>query len=94
MKLEVGYRLWETLFAPVNQDLVGVAHIWLQVPGVLEQIPFEALVTEPPAEPIWRQGIHTTPPAWLIRSYSIALLPSLGSFTRLSAMPPGAPSSR
>lgn len=86
VSLDAAWSLWQTLFEPIETELVGVSHIWIQAPPVLQQVPFEALVTRPPEKGEWQAGDPA--PGWLIERFSISIVPSITGLEALRYTPP------
>jgi CHAT domain-containing protein len=86
VRLDLGHVIWESVIGPYTEALDGIDHIWLDLPGLLDQVPFEALVTEPPDTATWMPDSPEAP-AWALRRFSFAYIPSLTSFQVLATLP-------
>ncbi len=76
------YALYQNIFAPATESLQGVHHVMIVPDGALESLPFEVLVTKPPAHdpesPADERAI-----AWLARQYATTVLPGVSSLKAL-----------
>ncbi|MFZ4807058.1 MAG: tetratricopeptide repeat protein [Hyphomicrobiaceae bacterium] len=70
------HKLYEALFGGV-QDLVKGKHLLVVPSGPLSQLPFQVLVTKPPA------GNDHRAAAWLARDHAITVLPAVSSLKAL-----------
>ena len=70
------YRLYKALFGEV-EDLIKGKHLLIVPSGALTQLPFQVLVTQPPA------NSDDTSPAWLVRDYVTSILPAVSSLKAL-----------
>ena len=71
------HELYKALFGEV-EDLIKGKHLLLVPSGPLTQLPFQVLVTEPPAA----NGDHRSA-AWLVREHAITVLPAVSSLKAL-----------
>jgi CHAT domain-containing protein/tetratricopeptide (TPR) repeat protein len=72
------HRLYKRLFGAVEEMIKG-KHLLLVPSGPLTQLPFQALVTAPPAS-----GDHRSA-AWLARGHAVTVLPAVSSLKALRA---------
>ena len=76
------YALYQNIFAPATELIQGVHHVLIVPDEALESLPFEVLVTKPPAH-------HPESPAddrtiaWLARDYATTVLPGVSSLRAL-----------
>jgi CHAT domain-containing protein/tetratricopeptide (TPR) repeat protein len=70
------HRLYQALFGEV-EDLIKGKHLLLVPSGALTQLPFQVLVTVPPAG-----GDHRSA-AWLARGHALSVLPAVSSLRSL-----------
>ena len=70
------HRLYQALFSQV-EDLIKGKHLLIVPSGPLTQLPFQVLVTAPPAKG------DDKPPAWLIRDHAVTVLPAASSLKAL-----------
>ena len=70
------HRLYQSLFGQV-EDLIKDKQLLIVPSGALTQLPFQVLVTAPPAEGDDRSA------AWLIRNHAITVLPAASSLKAL-----------
>jgi len=70
------HRLYQALFGQV-EDLIKGKHLLIVPSGPLTQLPFQVLVTAPPAVG------DDKPPAWLIRDHAVTVLPAASSLKAL-----------
>ncbi len=73
------YRLYHALFAPVAKLIQGKQ--LLIVPALLQQLPFQVLITAPPAA---MKNYKSA--AWLIRDHALTVLPAASSLKALRGM--------
>jgi hypothetical protein len=80
------HKLYKALFGEV-EDLIKGKHLLIVPSGPLTQLPFQVLVTAPPAN-----GDHKSV-AWLIRDHALTVLPAVSSLKALRqvARPSAAP---
>ncbi len=80
------YKLYQALFGQV-EDLIKGKSLLLVPSGPLTQLPFQVLVTQPPASGDYKSA------AWLIRDHAITVLPAVSSLKALRrvARPSAAP---
>ena len=83
---ESSHRLYQTLLGGIEQCLRDKTHILLATDPDLFSLPWNALLTKgPPGD----QEFRHRDAAWLARSYSLSLLPSVRSLHQLrAALPP------
>ena len=80
------YRLYQALFGPA-EDLIKGKQLLIVPSGALTQLPFQVLVTAPPASGDQRSA------AWLIRDHALTVLPAVSSLKALRRVArPGAAS--
>ena len=94
--LSLAYRLYESLLEPVKVGWQRAESLLVVPHGPLAQLPFTLLPTRPTTfgpEPGAIFANYRVVP-WLIRSHSVAMLPSVGALTTLRALPPGDPKRR
>ena len=70
------YRLYQALFGQV-EDLIKGKQLLIVPSGALTQLPFQVLVTAPPA------GSDNKSAAWLIRDHALTVLPAVSSLKAL-----------
>ena len=70
------YRLYQALFGQV-EDLIKGKQLLIVPSGALTQLPFQVLVTAPPA------GGDQRSAAWLIRDHALTVLPAVSSLKAL-----------
>ena len=70
------YRLYQALFGQV-EDLIKGKHLLIVPSGALTQLPFQVLVTAPPAN-----GDNKSA-AWLVRDHALTVLPAVSSLKAL-----------
>ncbi len=70
------HKLYQALFGQV-EDLIKGQHLLLVPSGPLTQLPFQVLVTAPPA------NSNNKSAAWLIRDHAITVLPAVSSLKAL-----------
>ena len=68
-------KLYQALFGQI-EDLIKGKHLLLVPSGALTQLPFQVLVTTPPAG-------EDAPAAWLIRDHALTVLPAVSSLKAL-----------
>jgi CHAT domain-containing protein/tetratricopeptide (TPR) repeat protein len=83
---ERAHRLYKALFGEA-EDLMRGKHLLLVPSGPLTQLPFQVLVTQPPASDDHRAV------AWLARSHALTVLPAVSSLKalRVTGHPSAAP---
>jgi len=70
------HALYKAIFGKV-EDLIKGKHLLIVPSGALTMLPFQVLVTEPPANDDYRSA------AWLIRDHAITVLPAVSSLKAL-----------
>ena len=80
------YAVFDLLWAPLQRHLQGKTQVWIVPNGPLALVPFPALVTQSPREPVWRSTMASWRPAWLVEQYGTALVRSLRDF-RIDRVP-------
>lgn len=81
--LEKSHALYKDLLGPVA-DVISVKRKLLVVPvGALTSLPFNVLVTDPPAQAIPPVMTGYRDVAWLVKRHAIAILPSVSSLRAL-----------
>jgi CHAT domain-containing protein len=70
------HKLYKDLFGPIS-ELVQDKHLLIVASGSLTQLPFQVLVTAPPA------GKDQRSIAWLARKHALTVLPSVSSLKAL-----------
>jgi CHAT domain-containing protein/tetratricopeptide (TPR) repeat protein len=81
------YKLYLALFGEV-QDVIKGKHLLIVPSGPLTQLPFQVLVTRPPAS-----GDHRAA-AWLAREHAVTVLPAVSSLKALRRVGRPSPASR
>ena len=76
------HRLYQALFGQV-EDLIKGKQLLVVPSGPLTQLPFQVLVTAPPAA-----GSNDKSAAWLVRDHAISVLPSASSLKALRGLAP------
>ncbi|HEY7548689.1 MAG TPA: CHAT domain-containing tetratricopeptide repeat protein [Hyphomicrobiaceae bacterium] len=86
--LGLAHALYEDLLAPVEGIVAGKHNLLIVPSGVLTSVPFNLLVTAPPAAPITElnQIAEYRDASWIIRRHAIAILPSVGSLRALRVL--------
>jgi CHAT domain-containing protein/tetratricopeptide (TPR) repeat protein len=81
--LGVAFKLYSKLFGPIEPLIKDKHDLIVAVAGVLTALPFQALVTEKPAEakPTDYGGYRNA--AWLIRRHAVTVEPSVASLQAL-----------
>ena len=94
--LDGAYALYTTLFGPVADTLKGKKKLILVPTGNLTALPFHLLVTQKPAEKpqALSDAAMYRKAAWLLRSYSISVQPSVSSLRVLRSFARQSTSSR
>lgn len=80
--LAAAYNLYKRLLAPAEGVLQGKRHLFLVPTGPLTSLPFQVLVTAPPATLTSPQETLRQAP-WLIRRHALTVLPSVQSLSAL-----------
>lgn len=75
------YRLYRDLIAPVETSLTGVTRIYAVTDGALDSLPLGVLLTAEPASDTMTDPAQLRDAPWLMRRFTIALLPSISSLT-------------
>jgi CHAT domain-containing protein/Tfp pilus assembly protein PilF len=76
------HRLFNQIFAPIEEVLAGSRHVFVVSGGALQSLPFGVLVTEEPHGEIKAfSGYRQVP--WLAKKYALATLPSVSSLRAL-----------
>jgi CHAT domain-containing protein/tetratricopeptide (TPR) repeat protein len=96
-RLGDAHDLYRDLFGPVEEVTAGKRHLIIAASGALTSLPFQVLVTAPPAvrNPRLDQASAYFDAAWLVRKHAVSVLPAISSLTSLkglAAVPPGAKS--
>jgi CHAT domain-containing protein/tetratricopeptide (TPR) repeat protein len=76
--LERSHALYQALFGQI-EDVIKDKHLLIVPSGPLTQLPFQVLVTEPPASP----RANDRAVAWLARKHAITVLPAVSSLKTL-----------
>jgi CHAT domain-containing protein/uncharacterized tellurite resistance protein B-like protein len=76
------YDLYRALLGPV-EDLIKGRHLLLVPSGPLTSLPFQVLVTAPPASAITSDAGAYGKAAWLIKRHALTVLPSVASLKAL-----------
>lgn len=87
----LSHRLYRRLFKPVEAAWKNAVNLLAVVHGPLGQLPLSVLVTAPPQPPS-DAGLKFSDHkniAWLARTHSVSLLPSVTSLAALRALPKG-----
>jgi CHAT domain-containing protein/Tfp pilus assembly protein PilF len=78
VRLDLAHKLYNKLFAPIEDTIKGVEHIIVAPSGPLQSLPFAVLLTELPDAPIGTyEDLRQAP--WLIRDFAISVLPAVSS---------------
>jgi CHAT domain-containing protein/Tfp pilus assembly protein PilF len=77
------YNLYKALFGQFENVIKYKHHLLIVPSGPLTQLPFQVLVTDPPAVQIPALGIGYRDAAWLIRKHAISILPAFSSLKSL-----------
>jgi CHAT domain-containing protein/tetratricopeptide (TPR) repeat protein len=77
---KAAYRLYETLIAPAKDELAGKRHLLIAPDGILNYLPFEALLTRQ------ARGEESLP--YLLYDFSISYIPSASVLASLSLQRP------
>jgi CHAT domain-containing protein/tetratricopeptide (TPR) repeat protein len=75
------HEVYKTLFGPV-QDMIKDKHLLIVPSGPLTNLPFQVLVTAPPASPNFSVAGYAKA-NWLIKHHAISVLPSVASLKAL-----------
>lgn len=77
--LKSAHDLYAAAVGPVEGTIIAKPHLLIVGAGALTSLPFQVLVTQPPATPIAKapQDYLSTP--WLTLRHSLTVLPSVGS---------------
>ena len=70
--VDVAHRLYEAMIAPGAELLAGKRHLYFDLRGAMTALPPQLLVVSPP-------GGEGTATDWLVRHYSVTVLPSISS---------------
>lgn len=81
MPLAAAHDLYREILPNAEADLDGIRRLLIVPDGPLQSLPFNVLVTAPPAA----DSTYATAP-WLIRKYALTLLPSVSSLRALRAV--------
>lgn len=73
------FHLYQTFFGPIEACLAGKTHLLLAPDADLVALPWNALLSKPPADGPF--NFRKAP--WLARQFAISLLPSVGSLRQL-----------
>lgn len=82
---ERSHALYRQILGPVAAILDGKRHVIVVPTGALTSLPFQVLVTEPPA----RGAVDFRNIAWLIKRHALSVLPSVPSLNALRKLAPG-----
>lgn len=77
------YALYRDLVLPVEGALAGVKRLYVTTPGSLGKLPFELLVTTPPATGDDADPALLAATPWLGERYAITVLPSVSTLRAL-----------
>jgi TPR repeat protein/CHAT domain-containing protein len=77
-----GYELYKALFGQA-EGLIEGKHLLIVPSGPLTQLPFQALVTDPPKTRIPTSSSGYRDVAWLIRKHAVTVLPAVSSLAAL-----------
>lgn len=84
------HELYQSLMAPLMPDLSGVRHVYVVPDTPFSNLPLSLLLTQKSGKgfinPDDVKGFSEAP--WLIRQFSISVLPSVSSLRALGRMPP------
>lgn len=84
--LDMAWRLYGVLFAPVAEFLAGVNHLIVVPDGPLTELPFSVLVTRAlPSARLPLDRFRDLP--WLIRDHALSYLPAVSSLAALRGTP-------
>lgn len=86
--IERSHALYRQILGPIAATLQGKRHVIVVPTGALTSLPFQVLVTDPPA----RGGVASSDfrnIAWLIRKHALSVLPSVPSLNALRKLAPG-----
>jgi TPR repeat protein/CHAT domain-containing protein len=76
------YELYKALFGQA-EGLIEGKHLFIVASGPLAQLPFQALVTDPPKAGIPTSFSGYRDVAWLIRKHAVTVLPAVSSLAAL-----------
>jgi hypothetical protein len=78
------HALYKALFADIEdfEDLIDSKSIIIVPSGPLTQLPFQVLVSKPPADLDYKSA------AWLIHEHPLTVLPAISSLRNLSTAVP------
>jgi CHAT domain-containing protein/Tfp pilus assembly protein PilF len=86
--VERSHALYRQVLGPVATVLDGKRHVVVVPTGALTSLPFQVLVTDPPARG-GSAGSDFRNVAWLIRKHALSVLPSVPSLHALRKLAPG-----
>lgn len=79
--LQTAHRLYQTLFAPVVDDLQEIQHLIVVTDDELQHLPLHLLVTQAPTSRDYQQA------AWLMQQYTFNYLPAVNALKSLRELP-------
>ncbi|MDA9300631.1 tetratricopeptide repeat protein [Amylibacter sp.] len=80
--LKLAHKLYLKLLAPAESILKDVAHLLVVPSGPMESLPFNILLTEPPANEIYNFNNYRSA-SWLHKRFSVTRLPTVSSLNTL-----------
>ncbi len=94
--LKASHKLYKNLLHPLENTIGDKKHLIIIASDALTGLPFQVLVTDPPAPSDQSESQIYREASWLIKKYALTTLPSISSlkalrqFARKSASPPKA----
>jgi CHAT domain-containing protein/tetratricopeptide (TPR) repeat protein len=84
------HALYRLLLGPVSEAFANKRHLIVVPTGPLTSLPFQVLLTQPPASGAAPAADALRSAAWLITSHALSVLPSVPSLSALRKLPVGA----
>ena len=88
------HALYRLVLAPVAGVIAGKRHLIVVPTGPLTSLPFQVLVTAPPATVGVPPAEALRNAAWLIKAHALSVLPSVQSLSALRKLPGGGTAAR
>jgi CHAT domain-containing protein/tetratricopeptide (TPR) repeat protein len=86
--VERSHALYRQILGPVAATLEGKRHVIVVPTGALTSLPFQVLVTEPPARSGANGSTDFRNASWLIKKHALSVLPSVPSLNALRKLAP------
>lgn len=77
--LKSAHELYAATIGPVESTILSKPHLLIVGAGALTSLPFQVLLTQPPAVPDAKTQEHYLGASWLALRHSLTVLPSVGS---------------